>query len=140
MAATEKSTKDQAKLLAEARQAGKDALNSILELIPKEQEPKLTPVFPQATHLLAPALVVARHYTDEALRNIHTQLVDLAKEHVPQEQVGALFNTILQVTCSFWQEMDNMATTSCGKRNDGNPAGEHQGQADQVPVCHLCPS
>ena len=89
MAATEKSTKDQAKLLAEARQAGKDALDSILELIPKEQEPKLTPVFPQATHLLAPALVVARHYTDEALWNIHTQLMDLAKEHVPQEQVGA---------------------------------------------------
>ena len=29
---------------------------------------------------------------------------------MPQEQVGALFNTILQLTCSFWQEMDNMAT------------------------------
>ena len=109
MADTEKSTKDQAKLLAEAQQAGKDALDSIIGLIPKEQEPQLTPVFPRATHL-APALAVARRYTDEALRNIHTQLVDLAKEHVPQEQAGALFNTILQVTCSFWQEMDNMAT------------------------------
>ena len=52
---------------------------------------------------------MARRHTDEALRNIHTQLVDLAKEHVPPEQVGALFNTILQVTCSFRQEMDNMA-------------------------------
>ena len=110
MAATEKNTKEQAQLLAEARQAGKDALDSILELIPKEQEPQLTPVFPRATHLLALALVVAGRYTDEALQNIHTQLVDLAKEHVPQEQAGALFNTILQVTCSFWQEMDNMAT------------------------------
>ena len=29
---------------------------------------------------------------------------------MPQEQVGALFNTILQLTCSFWQEMNNMAT------------------------------
>ena len=55
MAAIEKSTKDQAQLLAEARQAGKDALNSILEFIPEEQEPQLTPVFPLATHLLAPA-------------------------------------------------------------------------------------
>ena len=110
MAAMEKSTKDQAKLLAEAQQARKDALDSILELIPEEQEPKLTLVFPQATHLLAPALAVARRYTDEALQNIHTQLVDLAKEHVPQEQAGALFNTILQVTCSFQQEMDNMTT------------------------------
>ena len=67
MAATEKSTKDQAQLLAEAWQAGKDALNSILEFIPEEQEPQLTPVFPRATHLLAPALAVARWYTDEAL-------------------------------------------------------------------------
>ena len=109
MAATEESTKDQAQLLSEAQQAGKDALDSILEFIPEEQEPQLTPVFPPATHLLALALAVARQHTDEALRNIHTQLVDLAKEHVPQEQVGALFNTILQLTCSFQQEMDNMA-------------------------------
>ena len=101
MAATNKSTKDQAQLLAQARQAGKDALNSILELIPEEQEPQLTLVFPRATHLLAPTLAVARQYTDEALQNIHTELVDLAKEHVPQEQAGALFNTILQVTWSF---------------------------------------
>ena len=90
MAATEKSTKDQAHLLAEARQAGKDALNSFLELIPEEeeQEPRLTPVFPWATPLLAVALAVARQHTDEALQNIHTQLVDLTKEHVPQSRLG----------------------------------------------------
>ena len=58
MAGSEESTKDQAQLLAEAQQARKDVLNSILELIP-EEEPKLTSVFPQATHLLAPALAVA---------------------------------------------------------------------------------
>ena len=114
MAAKEESTKDQAQLLAEARQAGKDALDTILEFIPEEQEqewePHLTLVFPRATLLLAAALAVARRHTDEALRNIHAQLVDLAKEHVPPEQVGALFNTILHLTCSFWQEMDNMAT------------------------------
>ena len=68
MAATEKSTKDQAQLLAEACQVGKDALDSILEFIPEEeQEPRLTPVFPQATPLLAAALVVARRHTDEAI-------------------------------------------------------------------------
>ena len=111
MAATEKSTKDQAQLLAEARQAGKDALDSILEYIPKEQEQEahLTLVFPRATPFLAAALAVAMRHTDESLQNIHSQLVDLAKEHVPPEQVWALFNTILQVTCSFQQEMDNMA-------------------------------
>ena len=110
MAATEKSTKDQVQLLVEARQARKDALDSILEYIPEEQEQEahLTSVFPRATPLLAAALAVARRHTDEALQNIHAQLVTLAEEHVPPEQ-RALFNTILQVTCSFWQEMDNMA-------------------------------
>ena len=107
----EKSVKDQAELLAEARKAGKDALDSILELIPEEEgQSHLTPVFTKATHLLAPALTVAWRHTDEALRNIHTQLVDLGKEHIPQEHAGAFFNTILQVSCSFRQEMDNMAT------------------------------
>ena len=51
MAAMGENTKDQAKLLEEARQAGKDALNSILEFIPKEQEPHLTPVFPSSPSL-----------------------------------------------------------------------------------------
>ena len=110
MASSEESTKDQAQLLAEARQARKDVLETVLNFIPEEEEPKLTSVFPRATHLLALALAVARQYTDDALRNIHTQLLDLVKEHVPEEQVRAFLNTILQVTCSFRQEMDNMAT------------------------------
>ena len=102
MAGSEESTKDQAQLLAEAWQAGKDVLETVLNFIPEEEEPKLTSVFPRATHLLALALAVAWQYTNEALRNIHTQLSDLVKEHVPEEQAGAFFNTILQVTCSFW--------------------------------------
>ena len=67
MDCTEKSTKDQAELLADTRKAGKDALDSILELIPEEEEPHLTPVFPKAIHLLAPVLTVAWQHTDEAL-------------------------------------------------------------------------
>ena len=68
MAGSKESTKDQAQLLALAQQARKDVLDNILEFIPEEEEePKLTPVFPRATHLLAPALAVARRYTDEAL-------------------------------------------------------------------------
>ena len=71
MAATKESTKDQVQLLVEARQAGKDALDSILEYIPEEQEQEqeahLTLVFPRATPLLAAALAVARHHTDEVL-------------------------------------------------------------------------
>ena len=76
---------------------------------PRSRSPTSLWSFPEATHLLALALAVAWRYTDEALQNIHTQLVDLAKEHVPQELARAFFNTILQVTCSFQQEMDNMA-------------------------------
>ena len=110
MAGSEESTKDQAQLLAEAQQAGKDVLKTILNFIPEEEEPKLTSVFPRATHLLALTLAVAWRYTDDALRNIHTQLSDLVKEHVPEEQTRAFFNTIMQVTCFFQQEMDNMAT------------------------------
>ena len=111
MDCTEKSVKDQAKLLAEARKAGKDALDSILELIPEEEgQPHLTPVFPKATHLLVPVLTVAQWHTDEALLNIHTKLVDLGKEYILQEHARAFFNTIQQVSCSFRQEMDNMAT------------------------------
>ena len=110
MAGSEESTKDQAQLLAEAQQAVNYVLETVLGFILEEEDPKLTSVFPQATHLLAPALAVAWRYTDDALRNIHTQLSDLVKEHMPEEQAGAFLNTILQVTCSFWQEMDNMAT------------------------------
>ena len=37
MACSEKSTKDQSQLLADARQAGKDALEMILTPLPKEE-------------------------------------------------------------------------------------------------------
>ena len=110
MAAKGENTKDQTKLPEEARQARKDALDSILEFIPEEQEPHLILVFPKITQLLAPALTVARRYTDEALQNIHSQLADLAKDHMPKEHAGILLYTILQITCSFRQEMDNTAT------------------------------
>ena len=111
MACLDKSTEDQSQLLADARQAGKDALKSILSLLPEEEEPWLTPVFPHAADILDLALTAARWHTNTALRNICTQLSDLVKEHVPPEQTRVFFNTILQVTCSFWQEMDNMATS-----------------------------
>ena len=111
MACLEQSTEEQMRLLVDARQARKDVLDNVLMFIPEEEvPPKLTPVFPWATQLLALALVVARQYTDEALRNVHAQLSDLIKEHMPTDQTGAFFNTILQMTCSFWQEMYNMAS------------------------------
>ena len=110
MACLERSTKDQSQLLADTWQARKDALEMIISLLPKEEEPRLTLVFPRTADILDLALMAARQHTDLALRNIHTQLSDLAREHVPPEQTGVFFNTILQVTCSLRQEMDNMAT------------------------------
>ena len=56
MAAMGENTKDQAKLLEEARQAGKDALDSILEFIPEEQEPHLHPGFSQDNTPSSPSL------------------------------------------------------------------------------------
>ena len=48
---------------------------------------------------------------------------------MPPEQVGALFNTILQVTCSFQQEMDNMAMNQVFLPNQIIPNlwGSHRG-------------
>ena len=69
MAATEESTKDQVQLLVEAWQTRKDALDTILEYIPEEQEQEahLTSVFPWATLLLGAALAVVQRHTDEVL-------------------------------------------------------------------------
>ena len=55
--------------------------------------------------------MIARKYTDEALQNVHTQLSDLIRDNVPSGNSGSFFNTILQLTCSFRQEMDNLATS-----------------------------
>ena len=102
MACTDKDAEEQSRLLANAQQAGKDALESILSLLPAEEEPWLTPVYPKG---------VSQWYTDAALQNIDAQLSDLLKQHMPAEDTRALMATILQLTCSFRQEMDNMATS-----------------------------
>ena len=111
MACSDKNTEDQSQLLADAQQAGKDALESILSLLPVEEEPWLTPVFPWAADILTLALTAAWWHTETALQNIDAQLSDLIKQHMPPKQAGVFLATILQVTCSFRQEMDNMATS-----------------------------
>ena len=59
MTCSDKDTKEQSRLLATAQQAGQDALESILSLLPAEEEPRLTPVFPRGD-ILTPALTAAR--------------------------------------------------------------------------------
>ena len=67
MACSGKSTKDQSQLLADARQAQKDALELILSLLPEEEEPWLTSVFPRASDILDLALMAAWRHTNTAL-------------------------------------------------------------------------
>ena len=102
-----KVTKDPTQLLADARKAGQDAIDAILDLIP-EVEHRLPPVYPRID--VASVLTISRHHTEEALRNVHTQLSDLVRTHVAgPEQAGVIFNTILPITCSFRHQMDEMA-------------------------------
>ena len=71
----------------------------------------LTSVYPKTTTVLAPALVISRKYTDSTLWNVHTQLSKLIWDNIPSEQTGSFVNTVLELTCSFRREMDNLATS-----------------------------
>ena len=102
-----KVTKDPTQLLADARKAGQDAVDAILNLI-LEVKHELPPVYPKID--VASALTISRHYTEEALKNVHTQISDLVRTHVAgPKQAGVFFNTILLMTCSFRHQMDEMA-------------------------------
>ena len=104
---TPKVTKDPNQLLADARKAGQDAVDAVLDLIP-EVEHKLPPVYPRID--VASVLNISRHHTEAALKNVHTQISDLILTHVAgPEQAGVFFNTILPMTCSFRHQMDEMA-------------------------------
>ena len=102
-----KVTKDLTQLLADAQKARQDAIDAILNLI-LEVEHKLPPVYPRID--VASILNISRHHTEEALQNVHTQILDLAWTNVAgPEQAGVFFNTILLVTWSFRHQMDEMA-------------------------------
>ena len=102
-----KVTKDPTQLLADVRKARQDAVDAVLNLIP-EVKHKLPPVYPKID--VASALTISHHYTEEALKNVHTQISDLVRTHVAgPEQAGVFFNTILPITCSFRHQMDEMA-------------------------------
>ena len=102
-----KVTKDPTQLLADARKAGQDAVDAVLGLIP-EVKHELPPVYPKID--VASTLTISRHYTEEALKNVHSQISDLVQTHVAgPEQAGVIFNNILPITCSFWHQMDEMA-------------------------------
>ena len=69
-----KVTKDPTQLLADARKAGQDAIDAVLDFI-LEVEHKLPPVYPRID--VASVLSISHHHTEEALQNVHAQISGL---------------------------------------------------------------
>ena len=93
------SIEEQSCLLQEARKAGKEATEDILNLLPTEESPYITLVVPWED-ILTPALTVTRNQTEKAVDAVNVQL-----------SAGVFLASLLQVMCSYRQEMDSMATS-----------------------------
>ena len=104
------SIEEQLHLLKEACKAGKEATEDILNLLPAEENPYLTPVVPRED-ILIPALTATRNHTEKAIDTVNVQLSALVHHHVPPDQAGVFLASLLQVLCSYQQEMDGMATS-----------------------------
>ena len=104
------SLEKQSRLLQAARQAGKEATEDILALLPAKESPFLTPVVPWED-ILTPALTATRKHTEKAIEAVNMQLSALVHRHVPPQQAGVFLASLLQVMCSYRQEMDGMATS-----------------------------
>ena len=68
------SIEEQLCLLQEARKAGKQATDYILSLLPKEENPYLTPVVPRED-ILIPALTATRNHTEKAIDAVNVTTV-----------------------------------------------------------------
>ena len=106
----EESLEEQARLLQAAQQAGKEAMEDILALLPAEESPYLTPVMPKED-ILTPALQVTQTHTEKVIEAVNVQLSALVHWHIPPQQAGVFLASLLQVMCSYQQEMDGMATS-----------------------------
>ena len=106
----EEGLEEQARLLQTARQAGKEATEDILALLPAEESLYLTPVVPKED-ILTPALQATRTHTEKAIEAINVQLSALVHWHVLPQQARVFLASLLQVMCSYQQEMDDMATS-----------------------------
>ena len=104
------SLEEQVHLLQVARQAGKEATEDILALLPAEESPYLTPVMPKED-ILTLALQVTRTHTEKAIAAVNIQMSALVHRHVLPQQAGVFLASLLQVMCSYRQEMDGMATS-----------------------------
>ena len=104
------SMEEQSRLLQEARKAGQEATEDILALLPIEESPYLSPVVPRED-ILTLALTATRNHTEKAIEAVNVQLSALVHCHIPPQQAGVFLASLLQVMCSYRQEMDGMATS-----------------------------
>ena len=104
------SLEEQLHLLQMAWQARKEAMEDILSLLPVEESPYLTPVVPKED-ILTPALQATWTHMEKALEAVNVQLSALVHHHIPPQQAGVFLASLLQVMCSYQQEMDGMATS-----------------------------
>ena len=104
------SLEEQSRLLQMAWQAGKEATEDILALLPVEESPYLTPVVPKED---IPTLALQATWThmEKAIEAINVQLLALVHCHVPPQQAGVFLTSLLCVICSYQQEMDGMAAS-----------------------------
>ena len=96
--------------MQEARKAGKEATEDILALLPVEESLYLTPVVPQED-ILTTALTATWNHTERAIEVMNVQLSALVHHHILPQQAGVFLASLLQVMCSYRQEMDGMATS-----------------------------
>ena len=75
-----------------------------------EESLYLTPVVPRED-ILTLALTATRKHTEKAIEAVNVQLSALVHRHVPLQQARVFLASLLQVMCSYWQEMDGMATS-----------------------------
>ena len=106
----EESLEEQVRLLQMAQQAGKEATEDILALLPVEESLYLTPVVPKED-ILTLALQVTWTHTVKAIEAVNVQLSALVHRHILPQQAGVFLASLLQVMCSYQQEMDGMATS-----------------------------
>ena len=104
------SLEEQSRLLQEARQAGKEATENILALLPAKESPYLTPVVPQED-ILTLALTATCKHTEKAIEAVNVQLSALVHRHILPQQARVFLASLLQGMCSYRQEMDSMATS-----------------------------
>ena len=102
------SVEKQARLLQEAQKAGKQITAEVLALLPEGNTANLLLVVLEID-LLTPALATTQAHMDSTIQAVIEQLSSLMHQYIPQGQAGMFLASLLQMMCSYQQEMESMA-------------------------------